>query len=58
MVYTERLWSIEEVADLVGVKAATVRRWVKEGKVKARRIGRLLRIPSLEVRALTGICDA
>ena len=36
----------EEFAALVRVSERTVRRWIGEGKLKARRFGRQLRIPT------------
>ena len=36
----------EEFATLVRVSERTVRRWIGEGKLKARRFGRQLRIPT------------
>ncbi|MDP3793770.1 MAG: helix-turn-helix domain-containing protein [Candidatus Uhrbacteria bacterium] len=36
---TKKIFSIKEVADLLGVDRVTVYRWVKSGKVKAEMIG-------------------
>ena len=41
---TERFYTPEQVARLLQVKAITVHRWLREGKLKGFRIGRLWRI--------------
>ena len=38
-----------EAARLLRVNERTVRRWIREGKLKARRFGRLLRIPRADL---------
>jgi len=40
-----------EAARLLRVNERTVRRWIREGKLKARRFGRLLRIPKSDLEA-------
>ena len=40
-----------EAARLLHVNERTVRRWIREGKLKARRFGRLLRIPKSDLEA-------
>jgi excisionase family DNA binding protein len=37
---TKKIFSIKEVADLLGVDRVTVYRWVKSGKVRAELIGK------------------
>lgn len=40
----ERLYKCKEIADMYGVSVRTVWEWIKSGKLKAYRIGRLYRI--------------
>lgn len=37
-----RVYSVKELADLSGASELTIRNWIKEGKIKANRIGRKL----------------
>lgn len=47
------LYSINEIADLLGVTPITVRRYVKEGKINAVKVAsRLIRIPFSEIEFL------
>ena len=39
-----RLYSVEEVADLLGVSERTVRRWIDKKEVRVHRLGGLIRI--------------
>jgi excisionase family DNA binding protein len=39
-----RFYSIDEVANLLGVSPRTVRRWIKDRKLRAHRFGRTVRI--------------
>lgn len=48
----ERLLKPKEVAELLRVHRVTVTEWIKAGKIKAIRIGKLWRIPESEVRRL------
>ena len=41
----DRLYTCEEVAEMYRVKVATVWAWVREGKLKAFRVGKQYRIP-------------
>ena len=51
----ERLYRTGEASRLLGVHPMTLRRWIKSGKVKAKRtIGGEYRIPEGEVRRLLG----
>ena len=45
----QKHYKISEVAELLGVCNKTVRRWIAEGKLKAHRIGRTIRIPKTEL---------
>lgn len=44
--------TICEVAELFGVHWQTVRNWIKEGKIKAIKIERTVRIPDEEIERL------
>ena len=50
----ERLYRTTEVAEILNVSWSTVKRWVKEGKIKAIRVGHRWRIPESEVLRLLG----
>jgi excisionase family DNA binding protein len=43
------LYSVREVAELLGVHPETIRRLIHDGRVGAVRVGRVLRIESYEV---------
>ena len=46
--------TIENVAELLDLHVKTVRRYVREGKLRARRIGKQYRITSADLYAFTG----
>jgi len=46
--------TIEDVAGLLGLHVKTVRRYVREGRLKARRIGKQYRITDADLDAFTG----
>ena len=48
------LYSVEKVAELLGLHVKTVRGYVREGKLKAVRIGKQYRIAREDLEALTG----
>ena len=48
------LFSIEQVADLLNLHVRTVRNYVREGKLKAVRIGKQYRIAREDLEAMTG----
>jgi excisionase family DNA binding protein len=48
------LYSVEQVAELLGLHVKTVRHYVREGKLKAVRIGKQYRITRQDLEALTG----
>lgn len=50
----DTLYSIEYVADRLGLHVKTVRNYVREGKLKAIRIGKQYRIAAADLAALTG----
>src|SRR3979490_2378634 len=48
------LYSVEQVADRLGLHVRTVRNYVREGRLKAVRIGKQYRIAAEDVAAMTG----
>ena len=52
---TQDLFSVEQVADLLGLHVRTVRGYVRDGRLKAVRIGKQYRIAPADVEAFTGV---
>lgn len=50
----ERFHSPQQVAELLGLHVRTVRRYVREGRLEAVRVGNRYRIPHRSLEALTG----
>src|SRR5580658_6214220 len=50
----QELYSVEQVADLLNLHVRTVRNYVREGRLKAVRIGKQYRIAREDLEALTG----
>lgn len=48
----EKMLTPQEVAQRLRVTPQTVRNWIREGKIKAVRVGRPWRIPESELRAI------
>lgn len=48
------LYSVEQVADLLNLHVRTVRNYVREGRLKAVRIGKQYRIAAEDLEAMTG----
>lgn len=48
------LYSVEQVADRLGLHVRTVRHYVREGRLKAVRIGKQYRIAAEDLAAMTG----
>lgn len=48
------LYSVEQVAERLGLHVKTVRNYVRDGRLKAVRIGRQYRIAAADLAALTG----
>jgi excisionase family DNA binding protein len=46
----EKLYTTAEVCSILNVSGLTVRRYIKDGKLKSKKIGRLHRIPEYSVR--------
>ncbi len=51
---SEDLYSVEQVADLLNLHVKTVRNYVREGRLKAVRIGKQYRISGEDLAAMTG----
>ena len=51
---SQELYSVEQVADRLGLHVRTVRNYVREGRLKAVRIGKQYRIAREDLQALTG----
>ena len=50
----KELYSVEQVADLLNLHVRTVRNYVREGRLKAVRIGKQYRIAREDLEAMTG----
>ncbi len=48
----ERLLTVKEFAETLGMKEPGVRRWLLERKITSVKLGRLVRIPAAEVQRL------
>src|ERR1700691_3677829 len=51
---SQELYSAEQVADRLGLHVRTVRNYVREGRLKAVRIGKQYRISQEDLEAMTG----
>ncbi|WP_336082561.1 helix-turn-helix domain-containing protein [Nocardia sp. SSK8] len=52
---TDRLYSVEQVAELLGLHVRTVRSYVRDGKLPAARIGKQYRITQDDLETFTGL---
>lgn len=52
---SDELLSVEQVAERLGLHARTVRNYVRDGRLKATRIGKQYRIASADLAAFAGI---
>ena len=50
----ERLYKVSEVAKLLNVSTVAVRKWIRSGKLEAKRIGKLWMIPESELWRFLG----
>ncbi|PKM47876.1 MAG: DNA-binding protein [Firmicutes bacterium HGW-Firmicutes-8] len=53
----EQLFNIEEVAEILGVKAETVRTWLRSGKIKGTKLGKLWRVKESELQKFIKKCN-
>jgi len=51
---SNNMYSVEQVADRLGLHVRTVRNYVREGRLKAVRIGKQYRIAAEDLAAMTG----
>ncbi len=47
------MYSLKDAAILLGVHVNTIRRWIKEGKIKAVKMGKNWKIPSEEMNRVS-----
>jgi len=50
----ERLYKVSEVAGMLNVSTVAVRKWIRSGKLRAKRIGKLWMIPESELKRFLG----
>jgi excisionase family DNA binding protein len=50
----ERLYRVSEVAKMLNVSNVAVRKWIKSGKLRAKRVGKLWMIPESELKLFLG----
>ncbi|MFI7436065.1 helix-turn-helix domain-containing protein [Micromonospora haikouensis] len=50
----EEMYSVEQVADLLGLHVRTVRGYIRSGRLRATRIGKQYRVARADLDALTG----
>ncbi|MFG2051321.1 helix-turn-helix domain-containing protein [Micromonospora sp. NPDC048935] len=55
---TEEMYSVEQVADRLGLHVRTVRGYIRSGRLRAVRIGKQYRIAARDLDALTGQASA
>jgi excisionase family DNA binding protein len=51
---SQELYSVEQVAERLGLHVRTVRGYVRDGRLKAKRIGKQYRISSADLESFTG----
>ncbi|MEM4906530.1 MAG: IS607 family transposase [Sulfolobales archaeon] len=49
---SEKLYRTSEVAELLNISVSTVKKWIKQGRLRALRVGKLWMIPESEVRRI------
>ncbi|MFI7003096.1 helix-turn-helix domain-containing protein [Nocardia sp. NPDC050175] len=52
---TDRLYSVEQVAERLGLHVRTIRTYVRDGRLNAVRIGKQYRIAEADLEAFTGL---
>ena len=50
-------YRVEDIALLLGISVYTIRKWLREGKIKARKIGKLWLVPRAEIEKLLTVDD-
>ncbi len=50
----DRLYKVSEVAKKLNVSTATIRKWIRSGKLRAKRVGKLWMIPENELKRFLG----
>ena len=50
----DQFYTQQELAELLKVSTRTIQNWIKDGQIKAIRIGRTVRIPASEIDRLVG----
>lgn len=48
----EKLYSVDETAEILGIHPMTVRKWLTAGKIRGVKVGRLWRIPESSLQEL------
>ncbi len=51
----ERIYTLAEAAEALGVHYNTVKNWIKNGTLKANKMGRSYRITGTELRRFSGL---
>jgi len=54
LVIVERLYRVSEVAKMLNVSNVAVRKWIRSGKLRAKRVGKLWMIPESELKSFLG----
>ena len=49
---SEKLYRTSEVAELLNISVSTVKKWIKQGRLHALRVGKLWMVPESEVRRI------
>ncbi len=52
VIENEKYYTVDEVSEIVGVAAGSVRRWIKQGKLKANKVSRNFYINAADVKKL------
>lgn len=51
-VLMEKLYSVKQIADLLGISEITIRQWIQHNKIKSVKIGNSRRVTESEVNRL------
>lgn len=51
------LYNLHEIAEISGISVYSLRRYIKEGQLKARKIGREFRCTTREVMSFIGVSE-